>query len=135
MSKGKEKQVKVNIGSQNIPKAELENSAPLNTDDGKSSMQVKSESEDVMADSDWEDGPNSNLNSEIDHQNHISNNISIEIDASPGDNTAKRKPVRRASAEEKVHYISYPLPKILSDKNTLPTLKPETALFLIIGSC
>ncbi|XP_023735483.1 DNA repair protein RAD4 [Lactuca sativa] len=101
LSKGKEKQVKVNIGSQNIPKAELENSAPLNTDDGKSSMQVKSESEDVMADSDWEDGPNSNLNSEIDHQNHISNNISIEIDASPGDNTAKRKPVRRASAEEK----------------------------------
>ncbi|CAH1436955.1 unnamed protein product [Lactuca virosa] len=107
LSKGKEKQVKVNISSQNMPKAEgsnghfrLENSAPLNTDDG-SSMQVKSESEDVMADSDWEDGPNLNLNSEIDHQNHINNNISIEIDASPGDNTAKRKPVRRASAEEK----------------------------------
>ncbi|KAI3518985.1 hypothetical protein L1887_07933 [Cichorium endivia] len=96
LTKGKEKQVKVNIDSQ------MENSTPLNTDKG-SPMQAKSELEDVMDDSDWEDGSNPNLNSENNHQNHINNNISIEFDASPGSNsnTAKRKPVRRASTEEK----------------------------------
>ncbi|KAI3778778.1 hypothetical protein L2E82_08162 [Cichorium intybus] len=74
----------------------------MNTDNG-SPMQAKSELEDVIDDSDWEDGSNPNLNSENNHQNHINNNISIEFDASPGSNsnTAKKKPVRRASTEEK----------------------------------
>ncbi|KAL4590001.1 hypothetical protein LXL04_002918 [Taraxacum kok-saghyz] len=52
----------------------LENSTP---------MEAKSELEDVMGDSDWEDGSNPNLNSETGHENHINKDISIEIDASP----------------------------------------------------
>lgn len=103
--KGKEKQIKYDRHAQNISEvdgssghARLENPIPLNADGG-SPQQAKSELEDVMADSDWEDGSNPNLNSESSHPDHINKNIAIEFDASPG--TTKRKPIRRASAEEK----------------------------------
>ncbi|XP_024980877.1 DNA repair protein RAD4 isoform X2 [Cynara cardunculus var. scolymus] len=103
--KGKEKQIKYDRHAQNISEvdgssghAKLENSIPLKAD-GRSPQQAKSELEDVMADSDWEDGSNPNLNSESSHPGHINKDIAIEFDASPG--TSKRKSVRRASAEEK----------------------------------
>ncbi|XP_071706212.1 DNA repair protein RAD4 [Rutidosis leptorrhynchoides] len=67
--------------------------------DNESPQQVKSESDDLAADSYWEDGSNPNLTSDNDHLNQINKGITIEFDSSPA--TAKRKPVRRASAEEK----------------------------------
>ncbi|KAI7745294.1 hypothetical protein M8C21_017215, partial [Ambrosia artemisiifolia] len=97
--KGKEEQVKADSCAQNVLEVKnYKNSSPLNTNDG-SPQHAKSELEDVMADSDWEDGSNPNLDSENAHPGYINKNITIEFDSSPG--TAKRKPVRRASAEEK----------------------------------
>lgn len=99
--KGKEKQVKAEAYAQNILEVKGSmNPSPLNPNDG-SPLQVQSELEDVMADIDWEDGSNPNLNSESNHPDYMNQDITIEFDSSPG--TAKRKPIRRASAEEKVN--------------------------------
>ncbi|KAI3798656.1 hypothetical protein L1987_33934 [Smallanthus sonchifolius] len=97
--KGKGKQVKVDNYEQNTLEVKGSKKSPLNTNCG-SPLQAKSELEDVMADSDWEDGSNPNLNSENNHVDYINKEITIEFDSSP--DTAKRKPIRRASAEEKV---------------------------------
>ncbi|PWA51846.1 DNA repair protein Rad4 family [Artemisia annua] len=96
-SKGKAKKVKVENDAHTILDVEG-SSTPLKADDGNS-QQAKCESEDEMADSDWEDGSNPNLNSENDGSGIVNKDIAIEFGSSPG--TAKRKTVRRASAEEK----------------------------------
>nr|XP_043635200.1 DNA repair protein RAD4 [Erigeron canadensis] len=101
-TKGMEKQVNIDIDARKVLGVEgssgnnrVENASPLKPDDGNP-QQAKSELEDEMADSDWEDGSNPNVKYENDHLNK---DITIEFDSAPG--TAKRKPVRRASAEEK----------------------------------
>ncbi|KAJ0703791.1 putative DNA repair protein Rad4 [Helianthus annuus] len=102
--KGKEKEVNDDSYAQNISEVkDSKNSSPSNKNDG-SPQQAKSELEDVMADSDWEDGSNPNLNSENNHPGYINKDITIEFDSSPG--TVKRKPIRRASAEEKVNEVA-----------------------------
>ncbi|XP_076925936.1 DNA repair protein RAD4-like [Bidens hawaiensis] len=78
---------------------EKEKQVEADTNDGSPQQANKSEVEDVMADSDWEDGSNPNLNSENNNPGYVNKDITIEFDSSPG--TAKRKPIRRASAEEK----------------------------------
>ncbi|KAL8246727.1 hypothetical protein R6Q59_007943 [Mikania micrantha] len=97
--KGKEKQAEAECYAQTVLEIkDSKNSLHLNANDG-SPQQAKSELEDAMADSDWEDGSNPNLNSERNHPYLINKDVTIEFDSSPG--TAKRKPIRRASAEEK----------------------------------
>lgn len=100
--KGKGKQVKADNDAENMLKVEgssanalSDNLSPVKVDDGSRQL------DDEMGDSDWEDGSNPTLNSENDRQDLINKGITIEFDSSPG--TSKRKPVRRATAEEKVN--------------------------------
>ena len=101
-------------------------STPLKADDGNS-QQAKCESEDEMADSDWEDGSNPNVNSENDRSGIINKDITIEFDSSPG-TAAKRKTVRRASAEEKVQYI------VLVENVPLNVYEVVVIFFIVTGS-
>lgn len=58
--------------------------------------------DDEMNGSDWEDGSIPTLNNTNDNdRDNVNRSVTIEFDASPSD-SAKRKPVRRASVEEKV---------------------------------
>lgn len=61
--------------------------------------------DDEMNDSDWEDGSIPDLHTtNNNNREHIDKGVTIEFDASP--DSAKRKPIRRASAEEKVNCIA-----------------------------
>ncbi|KAM0049382.1 hypothetical protein Hdeb2414_s0008g00285251 [Helianthus debilis subsp. tardiflorus] len=121
--KEKEKQVTDGSYAQNISEVkDSKNSSPSNKNDG-SPQQAKSELEYVMADSNWEDGSNPYLNSENNHPGYINKDITIELkditiefDSLPG--TVKRKPIRQASAEEKVNVKIFLVKNIVNFKSS-----------------
>lgn len=57
-----------------------------------------------MDEPDWEDGSVPTQSSTKDHQEDKVNSVTIEFEASP--DSAKRKPICRASAEDKVNFIT-----------------------------
>jgi xeroderma pigmentosum group C-complementing protein len=64
--------------------------------DGESLENTLSENREELNDSDWEDGSIPNLDS--------TDNLPVTIEFSETPNSDRRKPVRRASAEDKVNF-------------------------------
>lgn len=79
---------------------EIQNSSPTKEKaEGGSSKHANPHGDDEMDEPDWEDGSVPTQSSTKDHQEDKVNSVTIEFEASP--DSAKRKPICRASAEDK----------------------------------
>lgn len=94
--KKKEKQTADECSKRNI----TESSSSKERAEGGIPQQA-TDDDDQMDEPDWEEGPVNNFSSGNDHEE---GNITVEFEASP--DTAKRKAICRASAEDKVDHIT-----------------------------
>lgn len=115
--KKKEKQTADETSSRNVTES---SSSKAKAEDGIA--QQATNDDDQMDEPDWEEGPINTISSRNDQEE---GNITIEFEASP--DTAKRKTICRASAEDKVdHYteLNIFLKLYCSDIGLLHPLKP-----------